>query len=289
MQGPGKRPAVFSHDKLLWELCEDALEAARSQNGAPLLRVLQPWRPYCAAALLLQPMMQLTGVHHGEISVYFCFCSGALLQPASPAKVKHQSQPVAKWKIDADIDAVAIANYGGSLVSAGKAAGALPAKPRPLPAAAPKGKRVVHIVSGQLKQMAEQMEMVATSELKVLLGLRVLGVLGFMLSSQTLRAPLRGQALLNCVIQSFAIHGMSHSFWYLLCATIPQLACTSCRRGRACEPRAAGTQHGSARWRRAASAARCRTCLPSPALAGACKPLHQRTQSSAEYATNLEV
>ena len=32
-QGPGKRPAVFSHDKLVWELAEDALEAARLQNG----------------------------------------------------------------------------------------------------------------------------------------------------------------------------------------------------------------------------------------------------------------
>ena len=33
MQGPGKRPAVFSHDKLVWELCSDALEAFRVQNG----------------------------------------------------------------------------------------------------------------------------------------------------------------------------------------------------------------------------------------------------------------
>ena len=36
LQGPGKRAAVFSHDKLLWELCDDALEAARLQNGALL-------------------------------------------------------------------------------------------------------------------------------------------------------------------------------------------------------------------------------------------------------------
>ncbi len=35
-QGPGKRPAVFSHDKLIWELCDDALEAHRIQNGTHL-------------------------------------------------------------------------------------------------------------------------------------------------------------------------------------------------------------------------------------------------------------
>lgn len=43
LQGPGKRPAVFSHDKLLWELCDDALEAARQHNGAACCHhVLRP-------------------------------------------------------------------------------------------------------------------------------------------------------------------------------------------------------------------------------------------------------
>ena len=33
-QGPGKRPAVFSHDKLVWELQQDAVRAAERRSIA---------------------------------------------------------------------------------------------------------------------------------------------------------------------------------------------------------------------------------------------------------------
>ena len=35
-QGPGKRPAVFSHDKLVWQLAEDAIDAARTADLQPV-------------------------------------------------------------------------------------------------------------------------------------------------------------------------------------------------------------------------------------------------------------
>lgn len=47
-QGPGKRPAVFSHDKLVWELSSDALEAHRVQNGG--VEQLPPPQPGFAAS-----------------------------------------------------------------------------------------------------------------------------------------------------------------------------------------------------------------------------------------------
>ena len=63
-QGPGKRPAVFSHDKLIWELCDDALEAHRIQNGA----LSQP-RPLVSIALDLLTAAVICGSSRGRKGV----------------------------------------------------------------------------------------------------------------------------------------------------------------------------------------------------------------------------
>lgn len=62
-QGPGKRPAVFSHDKLVWELCSDALEAHRVQNGGA--EQLPPPQPGFAASAAFSNKM-LTTVPSGS-------------------------------------------------------------------------------------------------------------------------------------------------------------------------------------------------------------------------------
>ena len=71
-------------------------------------------------------------------------------------------------QVDADVDAVAIANYGLSYGLPGKAAPASPPRLPPMRVAAlPAGKRVVYFTQRQLQQLAEQLETVTKAELKV--------------------------------------------------------------------------------------------------------------------------
>ena len=51
-QGPGKRPAVFSHDKLVWQLCEDAINAARVTMLQPVPHIAPPYLPLQISAFL---------------------------------------------------------------------------------------------------------------------------------------------------------------------------------------------------------------------------------------------
>ncbi len=50
-QGPGKRPAVFSHDKLVWELQQDAVTAAMADAQPCTPAVAPPYVPLQISAL----------------------------------------------------------------------------------------------------------------------------------------------------------------------------------------------------------------------------------------------
>ena len=50
-QGPGKRPAVFSHDKLVWELQQDAVRAANAEASPCMPAIAPPYVPLQISAL----------------------------------------------------------------------------------------------------------------------------------------------------------------------------------------------------------------------------------------------
>ena len=50
-QGPGKRPAVFSHDKLVWELQRDAVRAVMAEAELCTPAVAPPYVPLLISAL----------------------------------------------------------------------------------------------------------------------------------------------------------------------------------------------------------------------------------------------
>lgn len=96
--------------------------------------------------------------------------AGALLRAAPPAAAKQHSQQPAQPQIGKDgkpIDPVAIANYGISLAPAAREASPAAPPPKPLPLPPPQGRRVAHFTPAQVKQLAEALQIVTTTELKV--------------------------------------------------------------------------------------------------------------------------